>query len=375
MVLYIGYPDQQYFFSQMAQETNNEFEFLDTSIYELHEICEEVIEKAFPIVIINVEEYKDSIGRIIEATQKIRKMTNCRIIIHARGFSPESNLIQSFYNAGYSDFITSPVHNSAFEQFKKCISGEYEKMGASEEILEASKKSYADRQLTPEEDISLQQIKEAQTPHITIGVTGTRHYIGTTTQAMQIVKFFQYAGKKACLIEVNTGESYFRNTMEDFEESEYTYIEELEKITLNNVEIYCNAEKITKAIQKKYDYLVYDYGCYKDEKFQSASYFDRDILVMVGGSKGNEYEPTFEFIKRTQDLNNMIYMFSFVPNREKESILTGMSKVKERVIFPAYSPDIFAYAPQNKYEQLFNISLDEEEVAPKKKKFSLFRRK
>ena len=252
MILYVGSDTtRQFTIKQGATELGQEFEFINANFRELSEIVDEVIAKNYPVVVIDVTDYKDNAMQIIESTDRIQKATTSRIFIQAYGFAPDSFLVQSFYMSGYSNFILASMPSFIIQEFIKCYSGEYEKLGASEEIIEASKKASAEKnRINTQEDIQLQQIKEAQKRHITIGVTGTRHFIGTTTQAMQLVKFFQYAGKTACLIEVlPEGESYFKAWMNNVDESDYTYLSELEKITANGIDIYCNSEKITKAIQ------------------------------------------------------------------------------------------------------------------------------
>lgn len=373
MVLFVGTLHEGYFAKKIVEKRGDEFQLLD-DIRELQYLIVEILRSNADTVILDISPYADDVETIVEAAEKIQAGLNCRIIILAKGFLPGSQIIQAFYNAGYTDFILSTALGSIQQELENCMDGLYAKSGAPEEIIHAAetiKKENPPSQ--KEEAAALKAIREAQKRKISIGVAGSRHYIGTTTQVIQIAKYFIQADRTAAVVEMNSS-GYFSTWMQMEEEKNYQADKGIGLLKFKGVDIYLDPAQVTKYIRQKYDCLIYDYGCYFEPDFEKFSFFEKDINCMVGGSKVNEYEPTNQVLGETKDRDNMYYLFSFASPEEKKEILESMKNLADHTLFPAYTPDMFVYSPDNNYERFFKYKLKKERQK-EKKGFFFFKKK
>ena len=171
------------------------------------------------------------------------------------------------------------------EQLIFCITGYYDKNEREDvqEIIEEQKKK---------------EIRERS--YKTIGVAGAIHRIGTTTQAIQMVKFLISKGYKACYIEVN--ETKYKNILIKQAEQYISYAEkvkiafEVEKddeelgfISYEKVDMLYKPDKLA-SIEEEYDFYVYDYGTYSDRGFNKAAFLKDDITIFVTGANPTEID-------------------------------------------------------------------------------------
>ena len=169
---------------------------------------------------------------------------------------------------------------------------------------------------------------------------------------------------------------YFKEWSQMEEDDSYQYDQGTECLTFKGIDIYLEPARITKLIRQKYDCMVYDYGCYYDPTFERASFFEKDIACLVGGSKVNEYTATNEALLDNMDRENMYYLFSFTSGQDAKEIMSNMKKLADHTMFPAYTPDMFVYSPDNNYERFFKYKLQVDKQAEKKKGiFQIFNRK
>jgi hypothetical protein len=157
------------------------------------------------------------------------------------------------------------------------------------------------------------------------------------------------------------------------EEKNYQMDQGIHLLKFKGLDIYLDPSQITKNIRQRYDCLVYDYGCYFDSDFERLSFFEKDVSCLVGGSKVNEYAATNQALKETINRENMYYLFSFTSVDEAKDIQSSMAALSEHTFFPAYTPDMFVYNPDNNYEKFFKYKLKVEKQ--KEKKGILFFRK
>lgn len=373
MVLFVGTLHESYFAKKLIERRGEEFELLD-DVRELQYIINDVLRSKAGTVIIDISPYVDDVKTIVEAAEKIKEGLNCKVIILAKGFLPGSQMIQAFYNAGYTDFILGTILSVVQKELEDCLDGVYTKNGAPEEIVKAAEEIKKENPLSKrEEEAALKAIKEAQKRKISIGVAGTKHFIGTTTQVIQIAKYFMQAGRTAAVVEMNAS-GFFGTWAAMEDEKNYQMDKGIGLFKYKGVDIYLEPSQITKYIRQKYDCLVYDYGCYFDADFEKISFLEKDIGCLVGGSKVNEYEYTNQALKETKDRENMYYLFSFTAKEEVKDISASMKELSSHTLFPAYTPDMFVYSPDNNYEKFFKYKLQAEKKK-EKKGFSFFRKK
>lgn len=373
MVLFVGTLHESYFAKKLVEKREEEFEVLD-DIRELPFLITDILRSGAETVILDISPYSDDVGTIVAAAEKIQEGMNCKIIILAKGFLPGSQIVQAFYNAGYTDFILGTVLAFVQKELENCLDGVYVKNGAPEEIVKAAEEFRKENPMSKkEEEAALRAIREAQKRKISIGVAGVKHYIGTTTQVVQIAKYFIQAGRTAAVVEMNSS-GFFDTWMAMEEEKNYQLDKGIRLLKFKGLDIYLDPSHITKFIRQKYDCLIYDYGCYFDEDFEKLSFFEKDIGCLVGGSKVNEYEYTNQALKETKDRENMYYLFSFTASSDAKDILGSMRELAAHTLFPAYTPDMFVYSPDNSYEKFFKYKLAVEKQK-EKKGFLFFKRK
>lgn len=375
MLLFVGTLQESFFAKKMIEKRGEEFQLFD-DINELQYNVENIIRYGANIVMIDVSQYTDDVETIVTAVDRIQEGLNCKIIILAKGLMPESQIIQAFYNAGYTDFILSLVLTQMQKDLEACLDGVYAREGALKEIVDAAEQIKKENPVSKKEEAAaLKAIREAQKKKIMVGVAGAKHYIGTTTQTVQIAKYFQQAGRTAAIVEMNQS-GYFKEWSQMEEEDSYQYDQGTECLTFKGIDIYLDPARITKLIRQKYDCMVYDYGCYYDPTFERASFFEKDIACLVGGSKVNEYTSTNEALLDNMDRENMYYLFSFTSGQDAKEIMSNMKKLADHTMFPAYTPDMFVYSPDNNYERFFKYKLQVDKQAEKKKGiFQIFNRK
>lgn len=373
MVLFIGTTHESYFAKKMVEKRGEEYQVLDR-MQELKYLVNDIIRTKAATVIIDISPFTEEIPEIIDSIDKIQEALNAKIIILAKGYLPGSQIIQALYNAGYTDFILDTVLAYMQKALEKCMDGVYAREGAPEEIAEAAKNLKKENANKKEEEAALKAIRAAQKKRFSIGVAGARHYIGTTTQVIQIAKYFIQAGKTAAIVEINSS-GYFSMLYRLEDEKDYVFEEGLALLKYKGVDIYLEPERITKLIRQKYDCIVYDYGCYYDSDFQKISYYEKDVNCLVGGSKVNEYEQTNTALIENKDRENMYFLFSFTSKDEEKSIGKSMMNLADHTLFPAYTPDMFVYSPDNNYEKFFKYKLQAEKKKDRAGRFPFFRRK
>ncbi|MCC2821008.1 hypothetical protein LK537_27310 [Lachnoclostridium pacaense] len=177
----------------------------------------------------------------------------------------------------------------------------------------------------------------------TVGVAGCQPHIGTTTQALQLV---------LCLIEHKYSVAYVEMGDRDY----LSKLQEIyEDITADKSKVlYCRnipmytGKQIILANQRHYDYTVKDYGCINSPGFETISFLEQDIKVVVGGTKANEIEHVEKILEEScyADVN---YIFSFVPLPEQRDIKELMRERKENTYFAVYTPDPFVYQENDIY--------------------------
>ena len=159
--------------------------------------------------------------------------------------------------------------------------------------------------------------------------------MGTTTQAIQLVKYLKLMGYSAAYVEMN-GNHYIDNLTTYYQvkvESDY--------IKYEDVELY-RREKILAANKNEYDYLVKDYGYVGMAGFELVSFAEQDLRIITCGSKPNEL-PAVENILRDQNYEDIKYIFTFVPKDERPAIKEMMEEYAEKTFFVEYVPDPYVY--------------------------------
>ncbi|MCC8028005.1 MAG: hypothetical protein LIP16_22200 [Clostridium sp.] len=182
----------------------------------------------------------------------------------------------------------------------------------------------------------------------TVAVAGALRRIGTTTQALQIVKYLNLVGYPAAYLEMS-GHKFIDSCIAVYEGAR----QDNAKVCLCDIDMYRTIQFLQRA-GEDYAFLVKDYGSAAESAFNRVSFMEQDIKVLVCGAKSDEICFTEEII-RSGEYMDASYIFSFVPDENKVSIAGFMEGIK--TYFVEYTPDPFVYlATQNAlYKSALNL--------------------
>lgn len=304
-------------------------------------------------IVYDIEQYADEPECIVSWIKKIEEALRVRTIIFAPGFSPKSTLIHLLWDAGIKNFIFSIYLADQKEDLEFCLSGYYENFGYEEK-----------RGISFSEEKEEEEAEEKEkTRTIGIGVAGCIGRMGTTTQAIQFVKYLQYQGARAAYFQMN-GHGFVEALKEAYEE--ISVEEELGCVTYAGVDMFYRPAKLQEVMKLDYDYLVFDYGVVGENGFNKISFLEKEKQIFVVGSKpGGEFEKTYEVIKN-HFYNNVYYIYNFVSAGEQEDIKELMGEKEEVTFFTGDTKDPFIFCGMDFYGNI--LSLEEKTGKEKKEK-------
>lgn len=224
-----------------------------------------------------------------------------------------------------------------------------------------------------EEDQEAMETNITQQPtYKSIGIAGVVPRMGTTTQAIQIVKYLLYEGYSACYIELND-HGWVQALAEAYDAVEED--KEIGRVTYQEVDLYWKMEKLPEIMKLNYDYYVYDYGVYQDRDFNKLSFLEKDLQLFMVGTKPGEFMKTYELIDNTF-YNRVIYIFNFIPNdpQEREETYELMEEKREDTFFLEDCRDPFRFVPGEFYQKVIPV-IPKEKEEKKKKGRSFFRKR
>ncbi|MFR3730006.1 hypothetical protein [Lacrimispora sp.] len=190
--------------------------------------------------------------------------------------------------------------------------------------------------------------KESQT----VAVAGCLGRIGTTTQAIQIVKYLSLMGYRCCYVEMNRSgyidgvKELYNNVKED---------RKVKRITYEHVDMF-RRENIAEIGKLDYEFLVKDYGSVLDQSFEKISFLEQNFRIFCGGIKPGEINCVYDVLSNS-NYRATGYIFSFVPNVDREAIKEMMDEKKDFTFFCDYVPDAYLYSSTSNqiYRTLLNL--------------------
>lgn len=203
------------------------------------------------------------------------------------------------------------------------------------------------------DDMSMQSNYDASPMRSTVGVIGIINRIGTTTQALQITALLKMLSGRSCYVQMN--QSLFLDDVID-----YLYGVEIDSNTecihYADLDLYKNRNQVFSG---NYEHEVYDFGAI-DETVPSE-FFSKGTRIAVCGGTPEEVAQLTRFAPQLYDDTNIKYIFSFVPERDKNFILEMMGSKANNCYFAPYTPDYFELQESDKafYYNLLNIAMPE----------------
>lgn len=364
----------------------------------LGDYVDELISDPKDLYIVDITSFSDSEEEIVNAVDRICRGVNSDVIIYAPDMDPQSTILISFKAIGYSKIITQMVNQtqllqeliSAIEQPKvspenvqeeliEQRSDEYDAVYESNPVLAAidermtitnpdfdfqipsmadvvNEEVPADSDLEDPEKAEKSDIITKPKPQthkkvqksqqrsgsrtLKIAVIGAMRRIGTTTVALQLVKYLNDQEEHAA--------AYLQYNNSDF----ITDLKEIccadvdpakpDKITFANTDIFSDPRKVNGIISSGYQYIVYDYGDIKSISQSSA--FEKDIIILVGGAEPDEIRAMTAAME-VFNQKNVFYFFNFTPFSDHEELLDMMEGYRNKTFFLDYIPDKFCYNP------------------------------
>ena len=358
MIIFVGTKERGYFCEDVAAKHDMTCDYVDSNLHienQVNEIMD--FKEKCDCLVFDIEQYADDSDVIIDWILKIKNAVNAKIVIYAVSYSPQSEIIYELYQKEIRTFIFSTYLSEQKEDLEMCMNGYFEHFGYENRGISFEKKEEDDE---PEET-SKPVVK-------TIGIAGSIRRLGTTTQALQIVKYLTFKGYKAAYFEMNN-HCYAEAVSDAYSEAEKDDVDGIVKY--QNVDMYYHTDKLKEIQNKDYEYIVYDYGMYSEHDFNKVSFLEKDIQIFVVGSKADEFEKTYDVIKNNF-YNNVFYIFNFTSDAEKKDLMELMDDKSEFTFFADEAKDPFTYCNSDIYEKIIPLENKNQEE-PKKRSF--FRRR
>ncbi len=347
-LLYIGAAEKGLWFKEESKKYYLDYQSVEEDTRIERQINEILSIKDVKYMVFHIEQYADPADRIAEAIKRIAAVNNAKAIIYAPGYPVTSEVIVQLLRCDIRNFILGWNLSEQKDQLGKCINGYYDVHDIEGlELIELEKKE-----------------EEKEKVHFkNVAVVGCMPRIGTTTQALQIVKYLMLNGYKACYIEFNN-HGYVDAIKEWFDVDTDP---ELGRVTYGSVDMFNDLTKLKAVLKQGYDYYVYDYGERSDTGFNKVSFLERDIQIFVCGGKPSELKYTEKAIE-SAFYHDALYVFSFVPENDAEDIKNIMRSKKDKTFIAPLCADPFVYSNSDIYKEMIpveDLTVPEEESEKK----------
>lgn len=362
MITFIGPPEKAFFAESVAEQYGKIVNLVPASGSIMTQE-KRILNIPCEYMIFDFDQYTDKPYILATEILKLKNANNAEAVIFAPGMSQDNMAIQEFQRYGINKFIFTLTLGERKEELRAILAGE------------ELKKEY-----TAYEDKQKQVI--IKTNLKSVAVTGVMHRTGTTTQAVQLVKYLLSKGYNACYIEANQS-GYVRRLSEWYSEEECKTEErvgsrgekQIFKITVNHLDMFCS-DFLPEILTMNYDYFVYDYGVYTEQAFNKISFSEKSIKIVTCGAEPDELENTKNIMENVF-YDNVNYIFSFVPETDREEVKTLMEEKAGNTFFAPYTPDRFLFSGDEMYDVLFPLEVKqaEEDSFEKKRRWFWGRRK
>jgi hypothetical protein len=257
---------------------------------------------------------------------RLKNATSASVIFFAQGYPMDGKLIGALRTLGYQKYVTAKTIGSIKREFGECLDG-------IDNAPDLDKRQKAAALGAEDESTSALSLSGKAK---TVAFCGTQTRIGTTTQAIQFAKYLQTQGLHVCYIE-NNQNGHIPEYLEVYDVKEHN--QEKSLIRLSGLDLYYDTLKLPLILQQPYDVFLYDCGVLSPAN--AATFLDKDLSVIVGGSMPwelNYFVPVLDMLIGKKDIQ---YIFSFTSKTIRPEILKNMKRDADMTFFAEYSPDPF----------------------------------
>ncbi len=360
-VLFIGTADNGYWVADVAAEFGYDIEY-SGFVVSSNEMLDNALRDSYDYIIIDISELYIS-GPDLEFTIKqIITGSSAAVGIVAQGIPNGSVAVTSCIAAGVKNICNSLYVGELRKELQYLFKGE-----SNVEMIATQTNGRRDI-------INHKPLRDINIARKTIAVAGSVDRIGTTTQAIQIVKFLQMNGKKTAYIEANN--SGYVGDLLNTQSGARIENEALGWVVVRDIDMFFDLSQIENIYQMGYEYLVFDFGSMQDDDFQEIPFYEKDIKITVHGASPSELKAFDQCIEKLYP-RNVVYIFSFIPKNEEEDVLEMMDDRSDKTYFAPYTPNPYSYSGENAYPKIIQFEQTKKAATEdtEKKKKGLFGRK
>lgn len=324
-VLYCGNADTYFLFNTIAKKTETKLMNYNAVMANGEELLNKIISDNFEMVIINIAEIEKAQNEVIDVCKKVINGTKSKVVLMAQGYSNTSTLVVSAAKAGVSYFMLSKDLAGLNDTYIKTL---------------ANIKNVTDIYCGVNDSIDTNGNSVINVTSKTIGVAGCISRIGTTSTAIQLVKFLQFMGKTACYVD-NSGTDYISQCRDYYEPSDDN--RELHKVTFDGVDVFydVSAEIMQQIYLNNYNYIVFDCGNIANDSSKQIQFLQKQWRLLCTGSKPNESSNLQKVIREIYQ-TKIYYLYFSVPTAERAYIKKDVEEFDQKCYFLPFYDDCYS---------------------------------
>lgn len=301
---------------------------------------------AFTHILMDVDYIHQNADVPLELLSRLMNTTNYCWLILANGYMPDSRLMRDLLALGIErENIFLQGGTAMKARISQLLQLGTEEGSFSPPSMEMMKEPVASSPtILPPSQVDIvagkaMAIKKPPRPAtkaVTVAVAGASPRIGTTTQALQLLLFLR-AKDYSCAYLDMCSSGKMEQLLDIYESCDRINGHEF---TIQGQHIITNGKLLMQA-RSEYDYVICDYGFYKDI-LEPVSFWEKDIKVLVAGTK--PWESAQLPAVFADDDGSLRYIFSFVPSADESSVREQMAESADKTYFAPYAPDYFSYS-------------------------------
>ncbi len=375
-IIFVGNKEKGYFAEEVAKTIKANIDYIEENnhIKNHEDILLAVGSNDISFMIFDAEQYIDDFDIIADYIYKITEANNIKPIILVNTTNPKNFLVKACLDKNIRNFINNTANVSDKKtELHKNLTSYYDKF--EREDIKAIEENTLSR--------------NTENGYKTIGVVGSFRKTGTTTQCIQIAKFLKNMGYKVCIIEANNNK-YFNLNIEDRSKQYISYFELIEAyenldyedkdiglITFKNMDFFFNQDNLINILERKYDYLIYDYGTYSEQYFNKSAFLKDDYNIFIGGNSRSEIGYITNIFEDISYKNSKFILNFTDEESQKDTIelanIVSPKGVEREIFFTKYTPNPFKLSDKEMYLKLFNMDDTKNYKSNKKKKLSFLK--
>lgn len=359
MILFLGETSRGFFLEEIGIEYNQEIIYSGL-IPQIEEAKNQMLSSVYDYIVVDITQFIDESDIIVKNINTVCTTASIPIAVFAPGIQQNAEILLGLSKTMIYGIITEVTPAAQRKEFKNIIS-----RPPSQKIPDIYQS---------ETDVvsKATETARAMKNYKSISLCGACRRIGTTTQAVQIIKYLQFNGYKAAYIEMNnTG--FVLQLAQLYSDAKINKTQH-NKVSYRNVDFFYSQEELYNILKMDYDYFVFDYGSAADPAFNAISFIEKDIPIICCGSAPNEWGATNSVISKAL-FYDTYYIFNFCDKTEQADVKELMQEKAKKTIFSGYAPDfcVFTADRNNLYDQI--IAAKKLSAYKQPKKWSFGRKK